>query len=246
MDWVPQCCSIYEVLQNPLEVVSYLFYSTIIGVGALIGCSGATLTKIMCDAMNRNLRSVILGGKPGSVNQATSVSVGDPTVGDLDSTIEKINQANSIIIVSGYGLAVAQAQYPLADMVQKLRDQNKKVRFAIHLVAGRMPGQLNVLLAEAGVAYDLVEEIEDINDDFSDTDMTLVIGTNDTINSSAEDDPNSPIAGMPVLRVWNSKEVVVMKRSLASGYAGVDNPVFVKPNTSMLLGDAKELCEQLR
>ena len=140
---------------------------------------------------------------------------------------------------------VAKGQYPLKDMVDSLRSAGKKVRFAIHPVAGRMPGQLNVLLAEAGVPYDIVEELEEINDDFDETDVALVIGANDTVNSAAEDDPNSEIAGMPVLRVWNSKQVIVMKRSLAAGYAGVDNPVFLKDNTDMLLGDAKDTAEKL-
>merc|ERR1712085_192060 len=154
-------------------------------------------------------------------------------------------ESENIIIVPGYGLAVAKGQYPLKEMVQALKDAGKKVRFGIHPVAGRMPGQLNVLLAEAGVPYDIVEEMEDINDDFVDTDIVLVIGANDTINSAAEEDPNSEIAGMPVLRVWNSKQVIVMKRSLAAGYAGVDNPVFIKDNTDMLLGDAKDTVEKL-
>jgi len=216
-------------------------------IGALIGCSGATLTNIMCKAMNRDLTSVILGGMKKSGGGVAAVVEGEATVVELGTVADKIREAQNIIIVPGYGLAVAQAQYPLAALVESLvKEQNKKVRFAIHPVAGRMPGQLNVLLAEAGVPYDIVEEMEEINDSFDQTDLTLVIGANDTINSAAEDDPNSPIAGMPVLRVWKSKEVVVMKRSLSPGYAGVDNPVFVKENTNMLLGDAKDLCENLR
>jgi len=164
---------------------------------------------------------------------------------DVDSTVSLLKEANDIIVVPGYGLAVAKGQYPLKDMCETLIAQGKRVRFAIHPVAGRMPGQLNVLLAEAGVPYDIVEELEEINDDFDEADVVLVIGANDTVNSAAEDDPNSEIAGMPVMRVWNSKQVIVMKRSMAAGYAGVDNPVFLKDNTDMLLGDAKDTCEKL-
>jgi len=156
-----------------------------------------------------------------------------------------IKSSKNIIITPGYGLCVAKAQYPIAEMVTYLKSKGKKVRFGIHPVAGRMPGQLNVLLAEAGVPYDDVLEMEEINDDFSDTDLVLVIGANDTVNSAAEDDPNSIIAGMPVLKVWKADQVVVMKRSLGVGYAAVDNPIFYKPNTSMLLGDAKKTCDAL-
>ena len=170
---------------------------------------------------------------------------GEATMTDVDSTVRLLADSESIIIVPGYGLAVAKGQYPLKEMVDTLIAQGKKVRFAIHPVAGRMPGQLNVLLAEAGVPYDIVEEMEEINDDFADTDVVLVIGANDTVNSAAEDDPNSQIAGMPVLRVWKARQVIVLKRSLAAGYAGVENPVFIKDNTDMLLGDAKATCEKL-
>jgi len=219
-------------------------------VGALIGCSGAALTKIMCDAMNRDIVSVITGGfgtksTSKAVSNSSIYEEGEVTTTTVDATVSMLNEASSIIIVPGYGLAVAKAQYPLKDMVDTLIKKGKKVRFGIHPVAGRMPGQLNVLLAEAGVPYDIVEELEEINDDFDDTDVVLVIGANDTVNSAAEDDPASEIAGMPVLRVWKSKQVVVMKRSLAAGYAGVDNPVFGKPNTEMLLGDAKDTVEKL-
>eukprot|EP00540_Astrosyne_radiata_P000295 CAMPEP_0116825450 /NCGR_PEP_ID=MMETSP0418-20121206/1973_1 /TAXON_ID=1158023 /ORGANISM="Astrosyne radiata, Strain 13vi08-1A" /LENGTH=1068 /DNA_ID=CAMNT_0004453961 /DNA_START=47 /DNA_END=3253 /DNA_ORIENTATION=+ len=216
-------------------------------VGALIGCSGAALTKIMCDAMNRDITSVILGGY-GTKSTAGGEAVqfeGEATMIGVEETVNILGEAQSVIIVPGYGLAVAKGQYPLKDMVDTLTAAGKQVRFAIHPVAGRMPGQLNVLLAEAGVPYDIVEEMEEINDDFPDTDVVLVIGANDTVNSAAEDDPNSQIAGMPVLRVWKSKQVIVMKRSLAAGYAGVDNPVFIKDNTDMLLGDAKDTCEKL-
>mmetsp|Transcript_22325 Transcript_22325/g.31350 ORF Transcript_22325/g.31350 Transcript_22325/m.31350 type:complete len:583 (-) Transcript_22325:204-1952(-) len=216
-------------------------------VGALIGCSGAALTKIMCDAMNRDIVSVILGGygtKSSAGGKAMEFS-GEATMTSVDDTVKLLADSQSVIIVPGYGLAVAKGQYPLKDMVDTLIKAGKKVRFGIHPVAGRMPGQLNVLLAEAGVPYDIVEELEEINDDFDETDVVLVIGANDTVNSAAEDDPNSEIAGMPVLRVWRSKQVIVMKRSLAAGYAGVDNPVFLKDNTDMLLGDAKDTCEKL-
>jgi H+-translocating NAD(P) transhydrogenase len=216
-------------------------------VGALIGCSGAALTKIMCDAMNRDIVSVILGGYGTKATSGGEAMVfeGEATMTTVDETVRLLTEAENVIIVPGYGVAVAHAQYPLKDMVDTLRAQGKKVRFAIHPVAGRMPGQLNVLLAEAGVPYDIVEEMEEINDDFPETDVALVIGANDTVNSAAEDDPNSQIAGMPVLRVWTAKQVIVMKRSLAAGYAGVENPVFLKDNTDMLLGDAKTTCEKL-
>jgi NAD(P) transhydrogenase len=216
-------------------------------VGALIGCSGATLTKIMCDAMNRDIISVILGGygtKATAGGEAINFE-GEATMTNVEDTVRLLGEAESVIIVPGYGLAVAKGQYPLKEMVETLRNAGKKVRFAIHPVAGRMPGQLNVLLAEAGVPYDIVEEMEEINDDFPNTDVVLVIGANDTVNSAAIDDPNSQIAGMPVLHVWEAKQVIVMKRSLAAGYAGVDNPVFIKDNTDMLLGDAKDTCEKL-
>jgi len=216
-------------------------------VGALIGCSGAALTKIMCDAMNRDILSVILGGygTKSSGGGEAMVFEGEVSQTNVDDTCKLLMESESVIIVPGYGLAVAKGQYPLKELVDTLRSSGKKVRFGIHPVAGRMPGQLNVLLAEAGVPYDIVEELEEINDDFEETDVVLVIGANDTVNSAAEDDPNSEIAGMPVLRVWKSKQVIVMKRSLAAGYAGVENPVFLKENTDMLLGDAKETCEKL-
>lgn len=216
-------------------------------VGALIGSSGAILSYIMCKAMNRSLPNVILGGYgTSSTGSGKPMEItGTHTEINVDSAVEAISNARNIIIVPGYGLCVAKAQYPIAEMVNVLKSQGKNVRFAIHPVAGRMPGQLNVLLAEAGVPYDDVLEMEEINDDFPETDLVLVIGANDTVNSAAVDDPNSPIAGMPVLNVWKAEHVIVMKRSLGVGYAAVDNPVFYKPNTSMLLGDAKKTCEQL-
>merc|ERR1711894_857269 len=206
-------------------------------VGALIGSSGAILSYIMCVAMNRSLPNVILGGFGTSATgtgEAMAIT-GTHTEWKVDETVQAMVDARNIIIVPGYGLAVAKGQYPVAELVSILRKKGKNVRFGIHPVAGRMPGQLNVLLAEAGVPYDVVLEMDELNDDFPDTDLTLVIGANDTVNSAAEDDPNSIIAGMPVLRVWKSDQVVVMKRSLGVGYAAVDNPIFFNPNTAMLL-----------
>jgi len=216
-------------------------------VGALIGSSGAILSYIMCVAMNRSLPNVIMGGfGTSSTGGGKPMEItGTHTEWKTDETVEAMVDAKNIIIVPGYGLAVAKGQYPVAELVNILRSKGKNVRFGIHPVAGRMPGQLNVLLAEAGVPYDVVLEMEEINEDFSDTDLALVIGANDTVNSAAEDDPNSIIAGMPVLRVWNSKQVVVMKRSLGVGYAAVDNPIFFNENTAMLLGDAKKSCDGL-
>lgn len=214
-------------------------------VGALIGSSGAILSYIMCKAMNRSLPNVILGGFGQTGPTSTKALTGTHTEWDVDQSVDAIKEAKNIIITPGYGLCVAKAQYPLAEMIQVLKKQGKNVRFGIHPVAGRMPGQLNVLLAEAGVPYDIVLEMDEINDDFTDTDLTLVIGANDTVNSAAEDDPDSIIAGMPVLKVWKSKQVIVMKRSLGVGYAAVDNPIFFNPNTAMLLGDAKKTCDAL-
>uniref|UniRef100_A0A671M7S4 proton-translocating NAD(P)(+) transhydrogenase n=1 Tax=Sinocyclocheilus anshuiensis TaxID=1608454 RepID=A0A671M7S4_9TELE len=216
-------------------------------VGALIGSSGAILSYIMCVAMNRSLANVILGGY-GTSSTGTGKPMeitGTHTEVNVDQSVEMIKEAQNIIIVPGYGLCAAKAQYPIADLVKTMSEQGKKVRFGIHPVAGRMPGQLNVLLAEAGVPYDVVLEMDEINHDFPETDLVLVIGANDTVNSAAQEDPNSIIAGMPVLEVWKSKQVIVMKRSLGVGYAAVDNPIFYKPNTSMLLGDAKKTCDAL-
>ncbi|RXN16417.1 NAD(P) mitochondrial-like protein [Labeo rohita] len=217
-------------------------------VGALIGSSGAILSYIMCVAMNRSLPNVILGGYGTSSTAGGKPMeiVGTHTEVNVEQSIDMIKEANSIIITPGWGLCAAKAQYPIADMVKMLREQGKTVRFGIHPVAGRMPGQLNVLLAEAGVPYDVVLEMDEINEDFPETDLTLVIGANDTVNSAAQEDPNSIIAGMPVLEVWKSKQVIVMKRTLGVGYAAVDNPIFYKPNTAMLLGDAKKTCDSLQ
>lgn len=210
--------------------------------GALVGSSGAILSYIMCKAMNRSFFSVILGGFGASPAATAS---GDQPVGEAVSTtvedaVELLKEAKSVIIVPGYGMAVAQAQHPVSEITKLLRDRGVKVRFGIHPVAGRLPGHMNVLLAEAKVPYDIVLEMDEINDDFPETDAVLVIGANDTVNPSAMEDPSSPIAGMPVLEVWKSAQVVVMKRSMASGYAGVDNPLFYKENTRMLFGDARK------
>jgi H+-translocating NAD(P) transhydrogenase len=217
-------------------------------VGALIGFSGGILSYIMCKAMNRSLNNVLFGGYgTSSTGKGEAMKItGEATITNIDETAQLLTEAREVIIVPGYGLAVAKAQYAVADLVQDLIGKGIKVRFGVHPVAGRMPGQLNVLLAEAGISYDIVLEMEEINDDFPETDVVLVVGANDTVNSAAEEDPNSPIAGMPVLRVWESKNVVVMKRTLGVGYADVDNPVFYKPNTSMLLGDAKSTMDALR
>lgn len=216
-------------------------------VGALIGSSGAILSYIMCRAMNRSLPNVILGGYGTS-----STAGGKPkevkgvhTEFNVDQAVEALTSAKNVIITPGYGLCAARAQYPVAEMVKVLGKNGVNVRFGIHPVAGRMPGQLNVLLAEAGVPYDIVLEMDEINADFDHTDVVLVIGANDTVNSAAEDDPNSIIAGMPVLRVWKSNQVIVMKRTMGVGYAAVDNPIFYNPNTAMLLGDAKKMCDAL-
>jgi len=233
-------CAEGFMLDNPLLTV----------VGALIGSSGAILTHIMCEAMNRDVVSVITGGfGTRTTNKGpTDMSIyeGEHSEINVEGCCEMMKDAGSVIIVPGYGLAVAKAQYAIADIVKNLTDRGIKVRFGIHPVAGRMPGQLNVLLAEAGVPYDVVLEMEEINDDFENTDVVLVIGANDTVNSAAVDDPNSIIAGMPVLEVWKSKNVVIFKRTMAAGYAGVDNPVFFKNNTDMLLGDAKATCDAIR
>ena len=211
--------------------------------GALVGSSGAILSYIMCAAMNRSFISVILGGFGEGSNKSAGSgekkSYGEATTTTVEETVELLNDAKSVVIVPGYGMAVAQAQHMVSDITKILRKRGKEVRFGIHPVAGRMPGHMNVLLAEANVPYDIVLEMEEINEDFSDTDVVLVVGANDTVNPSALDDPDSPIAGMPVMEVWNAQNVVVMKRSLGIGYAGVDNPLFYNDNTLMLLGDAK-------
>jgi H+-translocating NAD(P) transhydrogenase subunit beta len=211
--------------------------------GALVGSSGAILSYIMCKAMNRSFISVILGGFGEQTSVATSSSekfAGDVTKTTTEDTVELLQAAKSVIIVPGYGMAVAQAQYTVSQLTKLLRDRGVQVRFGIHPVAGRMPGHMNVLLAESKVPYDIVLEMDEINEDFPKTNVVLVIGANDTVNPSALEDPQSLIAGMPVLEVWQAGTVIVMKRSMASGYAGVENPLFYKENTRMLFGDAKK------
>jgi NAD(P) transhydrogenase len=218
-------------------------------VGALIGFSGAILTWIMCEAMGRSITAVIFGGAGTVAPKAgeTMAIEGDITIGSVDNMMESLLEAKNIVIVPGYGLAVAQAQFAIADIAKKLKEMGKNVRFGIHPVAGRMPGQLNVLLAEANVPYDVVFEMDEINDDFEDTDVTLVIGASDTVSSAAEDDPNCSIYGMPVLRVWKSHMVFVLKRTVGNtGYAGMENPILFKDNVEVVLGDAHETCEALR
>ncbi len=215
--------------------------------GSLVGSSGAILSYIMCRAMNRSFVSVILGGfgSDGGTVQASDTELGDYREIDAASAAELLWNAKSVIITPGYGMAVAKAQYPVADLTAKLRAHGVNVRFGVHPVAGRLPGHMNVLLAEAHVPYDIVLEMDEINDDFADTDVVLVIGANDTVNPAALDDPRSPIAGMPVLEVWKAENVIVFKRSMATGYAGVPNPLFYKENTQMLFGDAKQRVDDI-
>ncbi len=217
--------------------------------GALVGSSGAILSYIMCRGMNRSFLSVMLGGF-GTESGASPAAAGAQPEGevqsiDAEAAAEMLDQSRKIVIVPGYGLAVAQAQHALAEVVKILKEKGADVRFAIHPVAGRLPGHMNVLLAEANIPYDIVFEMEEINESLKNMDVVLVIGANDIVNPSALDDPSSPIAGMPVLHVWEAKTVVVMKRGMASGYAGVDNPLFYKENTLMLFGDAKKVVDQI-
>ncbi|GAB3495804.1 NAD(P)(+) transhydrogenase (Re/Si-specific) subunit beta [Flexivirga lutea] len=218
------------LLENDLLIVT----------GALVGSSGAYLSYIMCRAMNRSFLSVIAGGFGIEAGPANDADLGGHRETTVAEVTDLLSAATSVVIAPGYGMAVAQAQYAVADLTTTLRDSGKQVRFAIHPVAGRLPGHMNVLLAEAKVPYDIVLEMDEINDEFGDTDVVLVIGANDTVNPAAAEDPGSPIAGMPVLRVWEAADVVVLKRSMASGYAGVPNPLFHRDNTGMLFGDAKD------
>jgi len=220
----------------------------LIVTGALVGSSGAILSYIMCRAMNRNFISVIAGGfgtEGGKPATAGEQPAGEVTAISATETAELLRNAKNVIIVPGYGMAVAQAQHTVYEITRLLRDKGVHVRFGIHPVAGRMPGHMNVLLAEAKVPYDIVMEMDEINQDFPDTDVAMVIGANDIVNPAAQEDPASPIAGMPVLEVWQAKTSVVMKRSMASGYAGVDNPLFYKDNNRMLFGDAKKMLDEV-
>ena len=216
----------------------------LIVVGALVGSSGAILSYIMCTAMNRSFVSVILGGFGGTSGPQMEVE-GEQVAIDTDGVATLLNEADSVIIIPGYGMAVAQAQQAVSELVKKLRAKGKNVRFAIHPVAGRLPGHMNVLLAEAKVPYDIVMEMDEINDDFPSTDVAIVIGSNDIVNPAAQDDPNSPIAGMPVLECWKAKNVIVSKRGQGTGYSGIENPLFFKDNTRMLYGDAKASLDKL-
>jgi NAD(P) transhydrogenase subunit beta len=213
--------------------------------GALVGSSGAYLSYIMCKAMNRSFISVIAGGFGIEAPSGSPKDYGEHREVNVEAAAELLVGASSVIITPGYGMAVAQAQYPVADLTRRLRDKGIEVRFGIHPVAGRLPGHMNVLLAEAKVPYDIVMEMDEINDDFPDTDVVLVIGANDTVNPAAMEDPGSPIAGMPVLKVWEAGNVIVFKRSMAVGYAGVANPLFYRDNTQMLFGDAKDRVEDI-
>jgi NAD(P) transhydrogenase subunit beta len=225
------------MLQNDLLIIT----------GALVGSSGAILSYIMCRGMNRSFLSVMLGGFGTESGTTATAETPQGEVQSIDAAqaAELLQQARKIIIVPGYGLAVAQAQHSLAEVVKTLRENGADIRFAIHPVAGRLPGHMNVLLAEANIPYDIVFEMEEINESFKDADIAWVIGANDIVNPSAMEDPNSPIAGMPVLHVWEARDVIVMKRSMASGYAGVDNPLFYKENTLMLFGDAKKVVDEI-
>lgn len=217
----------------------------LIVTGALVGSSGAYLSYIMCQAMNRSFISVIAGGFGIEAASGDATDYGEHREVDAEGVAELLKDASSVVITPGYGMAVAQAQYPVADLTRKLRERGVDVRFGIHPVAGRLPGHMNVLLAEAKVPYDIVLEMDEINDDLADVDVVLVIGANDTVNPAAAEDPTSPIAGMPVLRVWEASDVVVFKRSMAAGYAGVQNPLFFRENSQMLFGDAKDRVEDI-
>jgi NAD(P) transhydrogenase subunit beta len=223
------------LLENDLLIVT----------GALVGSSGAYLSYIMCKAMNRSFLSVIAGGFGIAAGPADHTDYGEYREMTAQEVARLLADADSVIITPGYGMAVAQAQYGVAELTRRLREKGATVRFGIHPVAGRLPGHMNVLLAEARVPYDIVLEMDEINDDFASTSVVLVIGANDTVNPAATDDPASPIAGMPVLKVWDADDVIVFKRSMASGYAGVQNPLFFRRNTAMLFGDAKDRVEDI-
>ena len=216
----------------------------LIVTGALVGSSGAILSYIMCKAMNRNFISVILGGW-GDTSGPTMDIDGEMIAIDIETVATALNEANTIVIVPGYGMAVAQAQSAVSELTSRLRAKKKKVRFGIHPVAGRLPGHMNVLLAEAKVPYDIVLEMDEINSDFPDTDVVIILGANDIVNPAAEEDPNSPIAGMPVLQVWKAKQVFISKRGQGRGYSGIENPLFFKENSRMVYGDAKKSLDSI-
>ena len=216
----------------------------LIVTGALVGSSGAILSYIMCKAMNRNFISVILGGWGDNISSSLEIE-GEMIPADIETVSDILNDAQNIIIVPGYGMAVAQAQSTVSELTSRLRNKKKNVRFAIHPVAGRLPGHMNVLLAEAKVPYDIVLEMDEINEDFPSTDAVLILGANDIVNPSAQDDPNSPIAGMPVLEVWKSSQVFIFKRGQGRGYSGIENPLFFKENSRMVYGDAKKSLDEI-
>ena len=216
----------------------------LIVTGALVGASGAILSYIMCKAMNRNFISVIFGGWGTTTGPQMEVE-GEMVPTDVGNVVNDLNDANSVIIVPGYGMAVAQAQASVSELTKRLRAKGKNVRFAIHPVAGRLPGHMNVLLAEAKVPYDIVLEMDEINEDFPDTDMVIILGANDIVNPAAQEDPNSPIAGMPVLEVWKARQVIISKRGQGRGYSGIENPLFYKDNSRMLYGDAKASLDEI-
>ncbi len=216
----------------------------LIVVGALVGSSGAILSYIMCKAMNRSFVSVILGGFGGGGGEQMAIE-GEMIAIDAEGVAAALEEADSVIIVPGYGMAVAQAQQSVSELTKRLRAKGKEVRFGIHPVAGRLPGHMNVLLAEAKVPYDIVLEMDEINEDFPSTDVSIIIGSNDIVNPAAQDDPNSPIAGMPVLEVWKAKQTFVLKRGQGTGYSGIENPLFFKDNTRMYYGDAKASIDAL-
>ena len=225
-------CAEGFMLANPMLTI----------VGSLIGSSGAILSYIMCRAMNRSLENVIFGSWTAASTKTKEVEHREHVETTPDHVAEMLVNSKNVVIVPGYGMAVAQAQYAIAELVKQLVDNGTKVRFAIHPVAGRMPGQMNVLLAEVGIPYDIVKEMEEINDDFPEVDVVLIVGANDIVNSSALEDPESPIAGMPVLEVWRAKNVIINKRTMGTGYADIDNPLFFKENSMMLLGGGKDIC----
>ena len=229
-------CAEGFMLANPMLTI----------VGSLIGSSGAILSYIMCKAMNRSLNNVIFGSWTTTTAKAKIAEHREHVETNPEQVAELLVNSKNVVIVPGYGMAVAQAQYAIAELTRHLSENGVKVRFAIHPVAGRMPGQMNVLLAEVGINYDIVKEMEEINDDFPEVDVVLIVGANDIVNSSALEDPDSPIAGMPVLEVWKAKNVIVNKRTMGTGYADIDNPLFFKENTMMLLGGGKDVCEKLR